>query len=51
MQHVTLDVDQNVLIVSVFDLQDVAYETVCTERIGEVFNSLLVAFATGLAIL
>ena len=49
MQHVTFDVNENVLVVSVFDLQDVADQTVGTEGVGEVFNGLLVSLATGFA--
>ena len=51
MQHVTLNVDQDVLIVSVLDLQDVADKTVGAQGVGKVLNSLLIALPTGLAIL
>ena len=47
----TLNINQNILIVSVFDLQDVANETVCTQRVSEVFDGDLILFGRWLAIL
>ena len=47
----TLNINQNILIVSVFDLQDVANETVCTQRVSEVFDGDLILFRRWLAIL
>ena len=42
MEHMTFDVNQDVLIVSVLDLEDIADQTVSAERVREVFHSLLV---------
>ena len=47
----TLNINQNILIVSVFDLQDVANETVCAQRVSEVFDGDLILFRRWLAIL
>ena len=47
----TLDIDQNVLIMSVFDLQDVADQTVSAKRVGEILNGNLVLFRAGFAVL
>ena len=51
MQHMTLNINQNILIVPIFDLQDVANETVCTQRVSEVFDGDLILFRRWLAIL
>ena len=45
MDHVALRIQQNVAIVSVFDLQDVAKERVAGGRLEEVVASFCVAFA------
>ena len=42
MEHMTFDVNQDVLIVSVLDLEDIADQTVSAEWVREVFHSLLV---------
>ena len=49
MEHVTLNVNQDVLIVPVLDLQDVTYQTVGAERVCEVFHGLLILFRACLA--
>ena len=51
MKHVSLNVNQNVLIVPVLDLQDVTDQTVGAQGVGKVVNGLLVFFRTSLPVL
>ena len=47
VKHMAFNVNQDVLVVPVFDLQDVADQAVSTERIREVLHCLLVLFRPG----
>ena len=44
MHNVPLNINQNVSVVSIFYLQDVAYERVCGQTFGEVLASDLESF-------
>ena len=49
MENVALNIDQDVLIVTILDLENVANKTVSTERIGEVLDGLVVLLRSCLA--
>ena len=49
VEHMTLDINENVFIVPVLDLQNVADEAVGAEGVREVFNCCLVLLGPGLA--
>lgn len=51
VEHVSLDIDQDVLVVPVFDLEDIANKTVSTERVCKVLNSGVVLLRVGLSVL
>ena len=42
MEEMSLNINQNILIVSVLDLQDVADQRVCCKRVDEVVNCSLI---------
>ena len=44
VHQVTFNINQNVSIVSIFDLQDVAYKRVCGQTFAEVLTSKLESF-------
>ena len=49
MTNVPFNVDHDIFIVPVLDLEDVANERVSSKRIGEIFDGLLVLFASFLS--
>ena len=49
MTNVPFNVDHDIFIVPVFNLKDVANERICSKRIGEIFDGLLVLFASFLS--
>ena len=49
MTNVPFNVNHDIFIVPVFNLKDVANERICSKRIGEIFDGLLVLFASFLS--